>query len=95
MAVPGLIKNGVVEEAPNLPQLKGARLRDLVASQLRSHEINAPVTVMNDADGDGGGAGFGAWEAGQHDSGVDAGRGDWVWALSVYARECGRAATRL
>ena len=27
VAVPGLIKNGVVEEAPNLPQLKGARLR--------------------------------------------------------------------
>ncbi len=43
VAVPGLIKSGVVEEAPNLPQLKGARLRDLVASQLRSHDINAPV----------------------------------------------------
>src|SRR3979411_1389962 len=25
VAVPGLVKNGVVEEAPNLPQLKGAR----------------------------------------------------------------------
>ncbi|RSL16465.1 putative NBD/HSP70 family sugar kinase [Edaphobacter aggregans] len=51
IAVPGLIKSGVVEEAPNLPQLKGARLRDLVASQLRSHDINTPVLVMNDADG--------------------------------------------
>src|ERR1700758_2011987 len=50
VAVPGLIKSGVVEEAPNLPQLKGARLRDLVASQLRSQEINAPVLIMNDAD---------------------------------------------
>ena len=50
VAVPGLIKNGVVEEAPNLPQLKGARLRDLVASQLRSQDINAPVLVTNDAD---------------------------------------------
>lgn len=50
VAVPGLIKSGVVEEAPNLPQLKGARLRDLVASQLRSHDINAPVLVTNDAD---------------------------------------------
>jgi glucokinase len=50
VAVPGLIKSGVVEEAPNLPQLKGARLRDLVASQLRSQEINAPVLVTNDAD---------------------------------------------
>jgi glucokinase len=49
--VPGLIRSGVVEEAPNLPQLKGARLRDLVAAQLRNHDINAPVLVMNDADG--------------------------------------------
>lgn len=51
IAVPGLIKSGVVEEAPNLPQLKGARLRDLVAAQLRTHDINTPVLVMNDADG--------------------------------------------
>ena len=26
IAVPGLVKSGVVEEAPNLPQLKGTRL---------------------------------------------------------------------
>jgi predicted NBD/HSP70 family sugar kinase len=51
IAVPGLIKNGVVEEAPNLPQLKGARLRDLVGAQLRERGINAPVTILNDADG--------------------------------------------
>ena len=51
VAVPGLIKNGVVEEAPNLPQLKGARLKDLVGAQLRERGINAPVTILNDADG--------------------------------------------
>ena len=51
IAVPGLIKNGVVEEAPNLPQLKGARLKDLVGAQLRERGINAPVTILNDADG--------------------------------------------
>jgi predicted NBD/HSP70 family sugar kinase len=51
VAVPGLIKNGVVEEAPNLPQLKGARLRDLVGAQLRERGIEAPVTILNDADG--------------------------------------------
>lgn len=51
IAVPGLIKSGVVEEAPNLPQLKGARLRDLVAAKLRTHDINTPVLIMNDADG--------------------------------------------
>jgi glucokinase len=51
VAVPGLIKNGVVEEAPNLAQLKGARLQDLVGAQLRGLGIKAPVTILNDADG--------------------------------------------
>jgi len=51
VAVPGLIKNGVVEEAPNLAQLKGARLQDLVGAQLRERGIKAPVTILNDADG--------------------------------------------
>jgi glucokinase len=51
VALPGLVKNGVVEEAPNLPQLKGARIRDLLTTQLHSHGIDAPVTALNDADG--------------------------------------------
>jgi glucokinase len=51
IALPGLVKNGVVEEAPNLPQLKGARIREMLATHLREHGLEAPVTVMNDADG--------------------------------------------
>ena len=51
VALPGLVKDGVVEEAPNLPQLKGARIQELVTDELRSHGIEAPVTVLNDADG--------------------------------------------
>jgi glucokinase len=51
VALPGLVKNGVVEEAPNLPQLKGARIADLLVAQLRNHGLEAPVTVVNDADG--------------------------------------------
>jgi glucokinase len=51
VALPGLVKNGVVEESPNLPQLKGARMQELLAAQLRSHGIDVPVTVLNDADG--------------------------------------------
>ncbi len=51
VSLPGLVKNGVIEEAPNLPQLKGARIEELLAAQLRSHGIAAPVTVLNDADG--------------------------------------------
>jgi glucokinase len=51
VALPGLVKNGVVEESPNLPQLKGARIEELLAAQLRSHGLNARVTAVNDADG--------------------------------------------
>jgi predicted NBD/HSP70 family sugar kinase len=51
LALPGLLKNGVVEESPNLPQLKGARIQELLANQLRNHGITAPVTALNDADG--------------------------------------------
>jgi glucokinase len=51
VALPGLVKNGVVEEAPNLPQLKGARIEELLTAQLRNQGLNTPVTVLNDADG--------------------------------------------
>ena len=51
VGVPGLVKGGVVEEAPNLPQLKGARLQDMIGVQLKEHRIEAPVTILNDADG--------------------------------------------
>lgn len=51
VAVPGLVKAGVVEDAPNLPQLKGAKLQDMIGAQLKEHGIDAPVTILNDADG--------------------------------------------
>jgi len=51
VAVPGLVRAGVIEEAPNLPQLKGARLQELLTNQLRARNINAAVTILNDADG--------------------------------------------
>jgi glucokinase len=51
VGVPGLVRHGVVEEAPNLPQLKGARLAEMLAAQLRSQGIEAPVSIINDADG--------------------------------------------
>jgi predicted NBD/HSP70 family sugar kinase len=51
VALPGLVKNGVVEESPNLPQLKGARIEELLTAQLRNQGISAQVTALNDADG--------------------------------------------
>ena len=51
VGVPGLTRNGVIEEAPNLPQLKGARMAEMLAAQLRSMRVEAPVKIVNDADG--------------------------------------------
>ncbi|NYF78401.1 ROK family protein [Granulicella arctica] len=50
VALPGLIKNGVVEDAPNLPQLKGARIQEQLTAQLRHHGLEATVNILNDAD---------------------------------------------
>ena len=49
-ALPGLIRQGVVEEAPNLPQLKGARIQELLTQGLKTHGLDAKVVIMNDAD---------------------------------------------
>jgi predicted NBD/HSP70 family sugar kinase len=51
VGVPGLVRNGVIEEAPNLPQLKGARMVEMLSAALRGQGIEAPVTLVNDADG--------------------------------------------
>ena len=50
LALPGLVRDGVVEEAPNLPQLKGAHIQELVSNHLSSRGITAAVTILNDAD---------------------------------------------
>ena len=51
VGLPGLVRAGVVEEAPNLPQLKGARFQELITNELASRGINTQVTIVNDADG--------------------------------------------
>ena len=51
VALPGVIRNGVVEDSPNLPQLKGARIADLLMAKLAEHGLNTTVNVINDADG--------------------------------------------
>jgi glucokinase len=50
VGLPGIINCGFVEESPNLRQLKGAHMQDLVAEALRNCGITAPVYVYNDAD---------------------------------------------
>jgi len=51
LGLPGLVRDGVVEEAPNLPQMKGVRVAELLGAGLRAEGIDAPVTIVNDADG--------------------------------------------
>jgi glucokinase len=50
VAVPGLIRGGVVEEAPNLPQLKGARVEAKITELLAAQGMTTQVNVLNDAD---------------------------------------------
>jgi glucokinase len=50
IAVPGVIRHGVVEDSPNLTQIKGMRLADELGKVLVGRGINAPVYIANDAD---------------------------------------------
>jgi predicted NBD/HSP70 family sugar kinase len=50
VAVPGVVRHGVVEESPNLPQIKGMRLADELTKVLAAKGISTPVHVANDAD---------------------------------------------
>ena len=50
IGLPGIIRDGFIEDSPNLKQLKGAHIRDLVTEALRRAGILAPVHVYNDAD---------------------------------------------
>jgi predicted NBD/HSP70 family sugar kinase len=47
---PGIIREGVVEESPNLQQIKGFRLRDALESAFASNGARVSVRVYNDAD---------------------------------------------
>ena len=47
---PGIIRNGVIEESPNLQQCKGARIAEALGAALSSRGLNIAVSVFNDAD---------------------------------------------
>ena len=51
LAMPGLTRDGVVEDSPNLPQLKGARIKALLSRELQGQGLDVPVCILNDADG--------------------------------------------
>lgn len=47
---PGLIRDGVVEESPNLQQAKGFNFQAALSSALQEHGVSAPVRIFNNAD---------------------------------------------
>ena len=50
VAVPGIIRHGIVEDSPNLPQIKGMRIAEDLTRALKERGITAPVHATNDAD---------------------------------------------
>jgi len=50
VAVPGIIRHGIIEDSPNLTQLKGIHLAEDLTRALVARGITAPVHVANDAD---------------------------------------------
>jgi len=47
---PGIIRAGVVEDSPNLQQIKGFALQAALSSALSGKAAGAPVRIFNDAD---------------------------------------------
>ncbi len=50
LGLAGITKDGLVEESPNLQQIKGHNLGAMLADSLTAAGLNAPVKVLNDAD---------------------------------------------
>jgi len=50
IAMPGIVRAGVVEDSPNLPQLKGAKISQKVEAILHARGVQAPISLFNDAD---------------------------------------------
>ncbi len=50
VALPGIIRGGIVEDSPNLAQLKGGNIAESLAGKFQSKGVVAPLKTMNDAD---------------------------------------------
>ena len=50
VGMPGIVQNGVIEDSPNLKQLKGARMQTLIAEAFGPSFGKVSVTLCNDAD---------------------------------------------
>jgi glucokinase len=47
---PGIVRGGVIQESPNLRQLKGLRIEQDLRAALKADGLHVPVVALNDAD---------------------------------------------
>ena len=47
---PGITRNGIIEESPNLQQVKGLNLQAILSSASLKNGVSVPVRIFNDAD---------------------------------------------
>lgn len=50
VGLPGIIRGGIVQESPNIQQIKGFNFQHSLSEGLRSRGLRLPVVVSNDAD---------------------------------------------
>ncbi|HEY7337214.1 MAG TPA: ROK family protein [Bryobacteraceae bacterium] len=50
LALPGIVRGGIIEDSPNLQQLKGYDMQAAMTEALARHGLAARVAVSNDAD---------------------------------------------
>ena len=91
---PGIIREGVVEESPNLQQIKGFHLREALETAFASSGAHVPVRIYNDADATAAGIAATRGVMEQTQSGVDAWQWGWIRDGFRGVRAPGKAATR-
>jgi glucokinase len=50
IGVPGIVRAGVIEDSPNLQQLKGFAMQEAMVAALARHGLDGQVAISNDAD---------------------------------------------
>ncbi len=50
IAMPGIVRDGTLEDSPNVPQLKGAKVAAMVQALLKDRGLQYSVALLNDAD---------------------------------------------
>jgi predicted NBD/HSP70 family sugar kinase len=50
LAIPGVVRHNVIEDSPNLQQIKGLHMGEELGRLLQARGISAPVHIANDAD---------------------------------------------